>query len=379
MVWFPVKSMVQVQQIFSEDAKVKAILSFLFFVVLACGQASSATLNFSALPKGETPDPVTFPKSAIVKSVEGALFVYGGSDFGIPGTGGVCALQADFSCIGGLSLLFNGSVSNLSFKGYFATRSDVATITAYSGNTAMGFQLVSGSDDGQIDVNFAGVSGITRLDILTTALGAGKGIAYGDFVFDVDPPGTAPPPPLPEESLNFNSLDRGVNGNVVDIGIARITEANGGNLFVYHKDDFFMPANGAICALSDSFACMGDLLVEFYVPIFDLMFSGFFAKATDSMIVSLFNNDLLIFTGQFWGNSGGTILFDFRNLGVLTSILIEDRSDPTTKGAAYGEFRYRLYDAPTPVPLPTSSLLLAFALVTFALPTLRRRVRVPVV
>jgi hypothetical protein len=354
---------------------VKAILSFLLFLILASSPAAAATLNFSTVPKGETTKPLTFTKSAIVKSVEGALFVYGGNDFGIPGTGGVCALQADFSCIGGLSLLFNGTVSNLSFKGFFATTTDVATITAYSGNTPLSFQLVSGNPGGQIDISFAGVSGITRLDITTTALGAGKGIAYGDFGFDVDPPDTVPPPPLPEESLDFDSVDRGVNGNSINIGIAKITENNGGELFVYHTGDYFIPANGAVCALSEGFACMGDLLIEFNVPIFDLMFSGFFAKATDSMIVSLFNNDLLIFSGQFWGNTGGTILFDFRSFGVLTSILIEDRSDVATKGVAYGDFKYRIYDQPSPVPLPASLPLLMFGLTLLMLPSVRRRVR----
>lgn len=340
------------------------ILSFLLFLVLATSQLQAATLNFGApaIPKGETPGPIIFPQSAVVSSVEGALFVYESTQLGIPGTGGVCALQADFTCIGGLSLLFNGPVSNLSFKGYFATPTDLAGITAYAGDAVIGFQLISGNDDGLIDVSFSGLGGITRLEIDTSALGDGQGIAYGDFNFDPDPPGLPPPAPLPEEKLSFDQLPRGMNGNVVDVGIARFSHANGGNLFVYHSGDYKVPDDGAICAMGENFTCMGDLLIEFDVPIFDLMFNAFFAKATDSMIVSLFNNGVLIFSQQYWGNSGGTILFDFRNLGVLTSILIEDRSSALTKGAAYGNFRYRLYEVPAVVPLPASLLLLATAL-----------------
>lgn len=352
------------------------ILSFLLFMVLATGQMAAATLDFAApaIPKGETPGPIIFPQSAVVSSVEGALFVYENTELGIPGTGGVCALQADFTCIGGLSLLFNGPVSNLSFKGYFATPTDVASVTAYAGDAVIGFQLISGNDDELIDVRFAGLSGITRLEIDTSADGPGKGIAYGDFNFDPDPPGLPPPAPLPEQRLSFDDLPRGVNGNVVNVGIARFSEANGGNLFVYHTGDYNVPENGAICALAANFSCMGDLLIEFSVPIFDLMFNAFFAKPTDSMIVSLFNNGILIFSQQYWGNTGGTILFDFRNLGVLTSVLIEDRSSALTKGAAYGNFRYRLYQQPPAVvPLPASLLLLGGALGALALGRARRR------
>lgn len=342
------------------------ILSFLLFLVLATSQLQAATLDFAAptIPRGQTPGPIVFSQSAIVSSVEGALFVYEGNELGIPGTGGVCALQADFTCIGGLSLLFNGPVSDLSFKGYFATPTDVAGITAYAGDDVIGFQLISGNNDGLIDVSFTGLSGITRLEIDTSAQGPGQGIAYGDFNFEPDPPGLPPPAPLPEEKLSFDDAPRGVNGNVVNVGIARFSEANGGNLFVYHSGDYSVPENGAICAMGANFSCTGDLLIEFSVPIFDLMFNAFFAKPTDSMIVSLFNNGILIFSQQYWGNSAGTILFDFRNLGVLTSVLIEDRSDPLTKGAAYGNFRYRLYVPPPPavVPLPASLLLLAGAL-----------------
>lgn len=356
----------------------KAILSFCLFLILAWGPATAATLDFTGFPKGENPSPLVIPKVAIIENVNGALFVYGQNDFGIPGTGGVCALQSDFSCIGGLSLLFNGSVSNLSFKGFFATSTDVATITVYSGNTALGFQLVSGNQSGQIDVDFTGLTGITKVDITTAALGSGKGIAYGEFNYDPDPPNTPPPPPPPTDTLSFDALPKGVNTGSLDIGYATISQPGGGDLFVYHTGDFYVPANGAVCAMSSGFTCMGDLLVQFDGPILDLMFSAFFAKQTDSMIISLFNGTSLVFSGQFWGSTGGTILFDFRKWGLLTSILIEDASDAATKGAAYGDFKFTIVDEPAPVPLPPSVVLLALALLSLALPMRRRHARVSV-
>ncbi len=60
------------------------------------------------------------------------------------------------------------------------------------------------------------------------------------------------------------------------------------------------------------------------------------------------------------------MLFDFRYVGLLTSLLIEDRSDASTKGMAFGDFRYTTAK-PAPVPLPASVLFLAAAASCLAL------------
>lgn len=347
------------------DCAVKKIITCLLLFFLACSQTVAATLDFSVFPKGATTDTLNFPGVAVVESTHGSLFVYGTGDFGMPDTGGLCGLQADFTCTGGFSLLFIGPVSNLTFKGYFATSSDGSLISAYSGDALLGRQLVSGGSSGTFVVDFSGLPGIDRIDIASTPTTADNGIAYGDFDFEILPPDTPPPLRVPEEVLSFDSLVGGVNGSTIDIGMAIARTTDGGGIFVYNSGDFSFPENGGLCALAADFRCMGSFTLEFDSTIFDLMFSAFFAKPTDSMIVSLFLKDLRVYSGQFWGNDSGSILFDFRHIGLLDRILIEDRSNPSTKGAAYGDFRYNVAvppPVPAPVPVPAPFLLLAGAL-----------------
>lgn len=347
------------------------IITCILLFALACTQAVAATLDFNVFTKGTTNDDLNFPGVAVVQSTHGSLFVYGTGDFGMPDTGGLCGLQADFSCTGGFSLLFIGPVADLTFKGYFATSSDGSLISAYSGDALVGRQLVTGGDSGTFTVDFSGTPGIDRIDIASTPTTADNGIAYGDFNFEILPPDAPPLPRVPEEVLSFDSLAGGVNAPTIDIGLAIATVTDGESIFVYNSGDFSFPENGGLCALNSDFRCMGSFMLEFDTTIFDLMFSAFFAKPTDSMIVSLFLNDLEVYSGQFWGNAGGTILFDFRHVGLLDRILIEDRSNPGTKGAAYGDFRYNVA-VPSPVPVPAPFLLLTGAL---ALLGLGRRLR----
>jgi hypothetical protein len=345
---------------------VKVCFATCFFVFFSFGRAFAATLDFDAHPSGIAASPLTFETAAISESSGGALFVYGTGDFGMPARGGVCALQTGFSCTGDVSLLFIGPVSNLSFKGHFASVADRATISVFSGDTLLGFMLVSGNADGRIEIDFGETSGITRVQIENLSGPVGKGIAYGEFDFDVDTPNAPPPPPLPPLALDFDALPRGANEGLVNLGNAVLAETAGERIFVYRTGDFGMPQNGGFCALLADFSCMGDFLLEFDRPITNLIFSGFFAKGTDSVFVSLFDGDLLVFSRQFFGNSAGTITFDFRYVTRLTTILIEDRSDPATRGIAFGDFRYRPYEAPVaPVPVPASFLLLATALALF--------------
>lgn len=352
------------------------LFATIVFAVFGFGQACAATLDFNFFPSGVAAAPLQFPTAAISESSGGALFVYGTGDFGMPARGGVCALQTEFSCTGDVSLLFIGPVSNLTFKGFYGEVADRATISAYSGDELLAFLLVSGNADGQVDVDFGGISGITRVQIENLSGLDGKGIAYGDFNFDVDPPGTPPPSPLPPVRLNFDSLPRGVNKGLINLGNAILAEASGGEIFVYRTADYDMPQNGGFCALQADFSCTGNFLLEFTVPVSNLIFSGFFAKITDSAFVSLFDGDMLVYAGLFLGNSAGTIRFDFRDIDRLTRILIEDRSDPETGGIAYGDFRYDLYESPiAPVPVPVSLLLLIVALISLRLVAQRRTIK----
>lgn len=359
---------------------VRVFFATLFLIGLGFGQACAATLNFDFYPPGIATEPLRFSTAAISESSGGALFVYGTGDFGMPARGGVCALQTGFSCTGDVSLLFVGPVSNLTFKGYFASVADKATISAFSGDILLGFMLVSGNADGRLDIDFGGTSGITRIQIENLSDPIGKGIAYGDFNFDLDPPDAPPPQQIPPVALSFDALPRGANEGLINLGTAILTETSGGKIFVYQTGDFGMPQNGGFCALLSDFSCMGDFLLEFDTPVTDLIFSGFFAKGTDSVFVSLFDGDLLVFAGQFFGNSAGTITFDFRHIVKLTKIMIEDRSDPATRGIGFGDFRFRPYEAPvSPVPVPASLFLLGAALMFFALLGLaaRRKTVVP--
>lgn len=331
------------------------------------------TLNFASVPSGTTTRPIVFPTVAISQSSGGALFVYGTGGTGQAAGPQVCGLQSGFTCTGNVSLLFVGPVSDLNFNGYFATESDRATVSAYADDTLVSFILLSGNPNGRVNIDFTGVSGITRVEIADRSSGVSKGIAYGDFNFALDPPG--PPAPLPAPlGLSFDALASGVNAGEIDLGAARLrTEA--GNLFVYRSGDFGFAENGGFCAYTAAQNCLGDFVLDFDLPVFDLTFAGYFAKLTDGAIISLFDGDVMIYTGRHSGNTAGTIRFDFRQFASVTRILIRDDSDPLTKGIAYGSFRFRDLPPVAPVPLPTSAVLLggALGLLVISGASLRRR------
>ncbi len=156
----------------------KVLLSLLAFVFLAESPAGAATLDFAIFPRAKTPGPLQFSDVATVQS-DGALFVYGSGDFGMPNTGGICALQSDFTCTGKFSLLFIGPISDLSFKGFFAGSSDQAVVTAYAGDQRLATQLVLGNASEQFDVSFAVFSGITRVDVAVSSTGPARGSPTG--------------------------------------------------------------------------------------------------------------------------------------------------------------------------------------------------------
>lgn len=342
----------------------------------------AATLSFTSVPSGITSKPISFPTVAISQSSGGALFVYGTGGTGQAAGPQVCGLQSGFTCTGSVSLLFVGPVSDLKFNGYFATESDRASVSAYADGTLVSYILLSGNADGRVNIDFTGVSGITRVEIADRSSGVSKGIAYGDFDFTVDPPGAPAPLPAPL-GLSFDALTGGVNGPVVDLGPALLS-ADGGNLFIYRSGDFGMAQNGGFCAYSTAQDCMGDFILQFKLPVYDLTFSGYFAKLTDGAIISLFDGDVMIYTGRHSGNTAGTIRFDFRQFASVTRLQIRDDSNPLTKGIAYGSFRFRdVPPAPPPpppvsaVPLPASALLMLAALcllVVSAAPGRRRAV-----
>lgn len=355
----------------------RACLAAVVFLLWGCSQLWAATLDFDVFPAGATKQKLQFSSAAVSSSNGGALYVYGSGDFGMPVGGGVCALGTGFTCDGDISLLFIGPVSNLTFKGYFASPADRATVAVYADDALVDFLLISGNPDGRIDLDLRRTPGITRVEIGSVSATGGKGIAYGDFDFDVAPPGTPPPPPLPPANLSLDAFPGGVNEASLDLGPAVLVETSGGKIFVYRTGDYGVPKNGAFCALVAG-KCTGDFTLDFDTPITDLIFSGFFAKPGDSAIVSLFDGDLMIYTGRLFGNSTGTIRFDFREIEKLTRVRIEDSSGLQTGGIAYGNFGFNAYEAPvTPVPLPAPLLLMAAGLAALALPkfSARRRTR----
>ncbi len=349
-----------------------AFLSLVLFW-LGCGQVLAATLDFSMFRTGRNASTLQFPTAAISASSGGALFVYGTGSAGLP-AGPVCALQSRFSCTGDVSILFIGPVSDLRFRGYYATETDRATITAWSGNTPLAFVVASGNANQRFEVDFSGISGITRIDIDDRSDAVSLGIAYGNFNFK---PGVTRPPRPPSKAVSFDRLTSGVGPRSVLLGKIRITAWGSDRLFVYRSGDFGMPLNGGFCAYDKSGRCMGDVTLDFGGPIADLTFSAFWAKLTDGVFVSLFNGVELIYSGLFMGTSSGTIRFDFTQYGTLTSMTLQDRSSVLTKGMAFGGFRYREVTIvppppppdppPAPVPLPAPLLLLGGGLGALAL------------
>jgi hypothetical protein len=326
---------------------IRSLLAVLVFLFVAPVQLLAATLNFDSHPPGVATAPLRFPDVLISHGNGGALFVYGTGDFGMPVGGAVCGLQTDFTCTGDVSLLFIGAVSDLKFSGFDASISDKATISAYSDDYLLSVLLISGTSDGKIDIDFTGVSGITRIEIADHSSTLSRGIAYGSFVYDPDPPGPPPPPKPPVNFLSFDAFLRGANEETLDLGQAILREIGGGKIFVYQTGDYNIPQNGALCAFQAS-TCMGEFQLDFKQPVFDLVFSGFFAKITDSSIISLYDGNRLIYS-------------DFSDAGKLTRVLFTDASNVATKGIAYGDFKYRLYTdpvVPPAVPLPATAILL---------------------
>lgn len=165
--------------------------------------------------------------------------------------------------------------------------------------------------------------------------------------------------PSQPKALVFDSLTSGIKGAELDIGAALLRETSGGSIYIYRTGDFGMAQNGGFCGYLSDGTCMGDIVLDFRVPIFELTFGGFYAKKKDSAIISLFDGDLLLSTGRYFGNSSGRISFDFRQIPRLTRVNIQDSSKSRTKGLAYGSILYREFPvAPATVPLPAPFLLL---------------------
>ncbi len=212
--------------------------------------------------------------------------------------------------------------------------------------------------------NVVGVRRTTDAAIADRTNTFGRRSGSDVFVLNSDP---APPTALPKPPVNFLSFDsfkRGAGEVSVGLAQASFRALNGAKIFVYRSGDFGIPKNGALCAFQAS-ACVGDFVLDFAQPIVELMFSGFFAKTSDSSIVSLFDGDALIYSNQFFGNSDETILFDFSTLGKVTKVSFTDASNASTRGIAYGKFSYRVYsepETPAAVPIPATAFLLITSL-----------------
>lgn len=177
--------------------------------------------------------------------------------------------------------------------------------------------------------------------------------------------------PVGPQILNFDDLPQRINPtSVLRDEPMTITNTSGGKIFVYHSFDYGLPVGGGFCALAlGDFNCTSDISIDFDVPISKLTFAGFFAGSKDAVFVSIFDGDENVFDGFFQGNDiDGLINFDFSWLSRITRILLDDRSDLSSKGIAYGDFKFEYYKVePAPVPLPATGSVLLFGLAMLVL------------
>lgn len=327
-----------------------------FFVALAVAILSAlpgaaATIDFNSLASGANGSAGSVPGARIILTGDGTLYAYHTAAFGMPPGGGICAESANGSCTGRVTIIMIGPIANLTFNGYFVQAGDSATASVYSGTTLLATRTIGGL--GTTSVSFSGLSGITRLSIADTSAPGASGIAFGSFQYDPAPATSvaAPPPPTPR-TISFDGLAQGSHTSPLQFADLLIAGLNGSDLYVYHSGQYGMPAGGGTCALKANFTCTGDLELAFLLPISGLTFNGYFAAASDSVLISLFSGSTLLFSQQYWGNSTGTLFFDLSAFSKIDLVTIQDRSTLLTKGMAFGNFRYSYWQPPVVVPPP---------------------------
>ncbi|MEO5937871.1 MAG: PEPxxWA-CTERM sorting domain-containing protein [Sphingomonas sp.] len=157
------------------------IIAGAFAVALTATSASSATIDFDALPTGNNPNPLVLP---------GATFSTVGG-FNYISSGGLCSSISSTSpadCSRSLEVTFDSFVSGISFA-FFANNlhtvgGSVGSVQIYSGATLLGTQqmIVQDTSGSTRDtVALTGFVNVTRLAITSTDFG---GVLYDDFTFN---------------------------------------------------------------------------------------------------------------------------------------------------------------------------------------------------
>lgn len=328
-----------------------------FLLWCAAAPAFASLIDFSSLGAGNVGMAGNVPDARIAMTSQGTIYAYRPGEFGMPEGGGICARDMNGTCTGGLTILFIGPVSKLSFNGYFVDPSDRAIATVYSGETPLASRTLAYDGSGTASADFGNTTGITRLALSDVSAPGSSGIALGGVNYTPapgssnppsTPPGPSPAPasaPVPR-SLDFGAFPAGSRSSPVQFKDVIVAGLNNSDLYVYHSGDYGMPTGGGVCALSTSFTCTGDLEFAFLVPISGLTFNGYFATPSDSVLVSLFSGSTLLTSQQFWGNDTGTILFDFSTFQKIDLVTILDRSNAQTKGMAFGNFQYTYWQPP---------------------------------
>jgi hypothetical protein len=347
----------------------------------AVASVSAATVDFATFPPSPGARAVGFSHGLLAETRGGTIVVYG------PGgtVPGACGQSGSRICRGELTLIFFAPVRNLSFTLDPRIPPSAVSLTLFDGETVVAQGAVGGSA-GPVALSNAQV---TRARLNFSGISTpGTGGSLRAISFDTDAPALAgfapivPAAPATVRPAQPQVLDfaratvPSSRPRSIRIPGATVTLLNGDELYLYNGTQY-MPPPGGFCALDGGFRCLGDAMVVFDQLIQDLSFETFFYKPGDQVLVRLFSGDVIL-TERTVAYAGLVSFFGFAG---ISHIVLIDQSRGDTKGLAYGNFRYALYD-PTPpappvppIPLPASVAGLLAGLAALAVTGARRNRR----
>lgn len=341
--------------------------------------ASASTVDFADFTTGDRGNAIGFQHGLVAATAGGSIIVYA------PGSTlpGACASVGVRPCRAEMTIIFFGPVTNLSFSLDPKIPANAVTLTLFDG-TALVAQGTAGG--GTVALPLSGTSGqvtravldFSRIPTATPRAGGSlRSISYdtdapalAGFAPIVPDPGSPPPavPPVQTEVLDFSKArGAGDGARTIRVPGATVSLTSGDGIFVYRGDEF-LPSPGGFCALDEGFNCLGNALVVFDQLIKDLSFETFYFRRGDKALVRLFSGDLLL-TERTITSAGLVSFFGFAG---ISHIQLIDQSSLSTRGFAYGNFRYSIYDPLPPIPLPASAFGLFAGIALLAGMGLRR-------
>ncbi|MGI1661552.1 hypothetical protein ACRDNQ_04860 [Palleronia sp. KMU-117] len=336
--------------------------------------AAASTVDFADFAAGNRGTAIGFQHGLVAATAGGSIIVYA-PNATLPGA---CASAGARACRAEMSIIFFGPVTNLRFSLDPKIPAKAVALTLFDGTRIVAQGTVGG---GTVALPVSGTSGqVTRAQLdfsgipatMPRAGGSLRSITYDTsapplpgFAPIVPAPGTPPPavPPIQTEFLDFSKALGIRNGaRTIRLPGATVSLTAGDGIFVYRGDEF-MPAPGGFCALDEGFNCLGNALVVFDQLIKDLSFETYFFRRGDQALVRLFSGDLLL-TERTITSAGLVSFFGFAG---ISHIQLIDQSSLATRGFAYGNFRYSLYDPyppvpPVPLPAPALGLIAGLAM-----------------